>query len=107
MYEVFFYIYSQISILRSYFPVNVLRIVYLALVQSIIQYGVLGWGGIGKSNLTPLILLQKRIIKICLHKPLDYPTTLIYQEFGVLNIEQIYKYIYIYILLCYFQKKSK
>ena len=81
-------------------PVNVLRIVYLALVQSIIQYEVLGWGGIGKSNLTPLILLQKRIIKICLHKPLDYPTKLIYQEFGVLNIEQIYKYI----LLSYFQK---
>ena len=90
----------KFSILRSYLPVNVLRIVYLALVQSIIQYGILGWGGIGKSNLTPLILLQKRIIKICLHKPLDYPTKLIYQEFGVLNIEQIYKYI----LLSYFQK---
>ena len=81
-------------------PVNVLRIVYLALVQSIIQYGVLGWGGIGKSNLTPLVLLQKRIIKICLHKPLDYPTKLIYQEFGVLNIDQIYKYI----LLSYLKK---
>ena len=41
---------------------NFIRIVYLALVQSIIQYGILVWGGIGKSNLTPLILLQKRII---------------------------------------------
>ena len=38
--------------------------------------------------------MQNKLLQICLHKPLDYPTKLIYQEFGVLNIEQIYKYIY-------------
>ena len=39
-------------------------------------------------------------LQCSLHKPLDYPTKLIHQEFGVLNIEQTYKYI----LLSYFQK---
>ena len=78
----------------------VLRVVYLALVQSVIQYGILGWGGNSKSNLSPLILLQKRIIKICLRKPLDYSTKLIYSEFDVPKIDQIYKHS----LLIYFHK---
>lgn len=78
--------------LRCYLPIRVLRNVYLAIIQSIIQYGIIVWGGSTKINLSPLNLLQKRIIKICLKKRFDYPTKLIYSEFNVFNIEQIYKY---------------
>ena len=42
------------------------------------------------TNLTPLNLLQKRNIKICLHKPIDYPTDQLFKEFKVFNISQIY-----------------
>ena len=54
------------------------------------QYGILGWGSASNTNLTPLNLLQKRIIKICLHKPIDYPTDQLFKEFKVFNIRQIY-----------------
>lgn len=81
-------------------PNYVLRVVYLALFQLVVQYGIIGWSGIAKTILTPLILLQKRIIKICLNKPLDYPTQFIYSECKVLNIDKIYKHT----LLIHFHK---
>lgn len=78
--------------LRRFMPVKLLRTIFLALVQSIIQYGIIGWGGLSQSTIRPLILLHKRIIKICLRRKLDHPTHLIYKEFNVLNIKQIYMY---------------
>ena len=76
--------------MRNYLTISILRIIYFALCQSVIQYGILGWGCASNTNLTPLNLLQKRIIKICLHKPIDYPTDQLFKEFKVFNIRQIY-----------------
>lgn len=89
-------------ILRSYLPINILRLIYLALFQSILQYGILGWGNACISNLTPLILIQKRIIKICLNKPIDYSSELLFTDFNVLKIKQIY-----YIALLIFMHKNR
>ena len=61
----------------------------------------LSLGGTSKISLKPLILLQKRFIKICLKKSIDYPSKLIFSEFNVLNIDQIYKYT----LLIFFSHK--
>lgn len=88
--------------LRNILPINILKIVYTAIVESLIQYGILGWGGSSKTALTPLILLQKRIIKICLKKPKDYPTNLLYSEFKVFNINQIFHFS----LLKYYHKNK-
>ena len=76
--------------MRNYLTINTLRIIYFALCQSVIQYGILGWGCASNTNLTPLNLLHKRIIEICLHKPIDYPTDQLFKEFKVINIRQIY-----------------
>lgn len=78
-------------LLRSVLPLDQLRMVYLALVQSIIEYGMVGWGHCGSSLLQPLILLHKKIIKICLKKTIYYPSNLLYSEFNVLPINRIYK----------------
>ena len=67
-----------------------MRIIYLVFCQSVKQYGILEWGCVSNTTLTPLNLLQKRIIKICLHKPIDYTTDHLFKEFKVFNIRQIY-----------------
>ncbi|KAJ4448724.1 hypothetical protein ANN_00115, partial [Periplaneta americana] len=54
------------------------------------------------SNLTPLILIQKRIIKKCLNKPIDYSSELLFTDFNVLKIKQIY-----YIALLIFMHKNR
>lgn len=76
--------------LRNYLHLKNIRLLYVTLVQSIIQYGIIGWGCAYKNTINPLILLQKRFIKICLNKPIDYPTKLLYKEFEVFDINQIY-----------------
>lgn len=78
--------------LRNMLPVYQLRMVFLALVQSIIEYGIVGWRGIGSSIMQPLVLLHKKIIKICLKKPIRYPSELVYRDFQVLDIHQLSKF---------------
>ena len=43
----------------------------------IIQYGIIGWGTAYNTNISPLNILQKKIIKICLKKPMQYPSDLL------------------------------
>ena len=77
--------------LRYSMPVTILKTIFLALVQSIIQYGIISWGGLSQMAILPLVLLHKRIIKICLKKKMYYPTHLILREFNILKINEIYK----------------
>lgn len=85
--------------LRNVLPPHLLRMVFLALVQSITEYGIICWGGCSATVLHPLVMLHKKIIKICLKRPIQYPTELIYKEFKILKIEDLYnfnliKYVY-------------
>lgn len=41
-------------------PSNSTRIFYYALIDSIINYGLLGWGGVTKFHLHKIIILQKK-----------------------------------------------
>lgn len=77
--------------LRNFLKNDVMKTVYYALGQSIMQYGIVGWGGAYSSNLEPLYIVQRKIIKIILHKPSDYPTDLLHEEFCVPRITALYK----------------
>ena len=60
--------------LRSLLTCSVMRSIYLALIQSVIQYGMMGRGcSITNSSLFSLNELNGIIIKTCLNKP-DYGT---------------------------------
>lgn len=41
---------------------NMLKQVYLAYVQSVLQYGILGWGGTYKSTIQPLQISKSATI---------------------------------------------
>lgn len=79
-----------------------LRQAYFAYVQSIIEGGILAWGGAFRSNLQPLIITQKSIIKAALKKPRRYSTEELFREMKVFDIRQIY----VRTLLIYIFKKS-
>ena len=62
------------------------------------QYGIVGWGGASKSNLEPLRVMQRAILKVILKKPKYYSTSLLFSTINVLDIRQIYiKVILIYV----------
>ena len=77
--------------LRDILELKSLKAVYYALSQSILQYGIVGWGGAYENALTPLKVMQRSIIKIILKKPPDYPTSELYRDFPVLSLERIFK----------------
>lgn len=69
-----------------------IKIIYYSLVQSHLQYGIAGWGGLYKNNLKNIEVIQKLFLKIMTSKNKCYPSDLLYKESGVLDIRQIYAF---------------
>jgi len=42
--------------------------------QSLIQYGIIAWGGCNASSKNNLLIRQNNLIKIILNKPKTFPT---------------------------------
>lgn len=66
------------------------RTVYYAYAQSVLQYGILAWGGVSSAILYPLAVTQRSLIKTILKKPQRYPTDQLFLDFSVLNIRQLF-----------------
>lgn len=63
---------------------------YYALIQSILSYGLNGWGGTYKSILEPLEVVQRNIIRICLKRDRYSNRVNLYRDFKVFSIRQLY-----------------
>ncbi len=81
------YAFSQLGRVLT---VDHCRTAYFAYVQSLIEYGIVAWGGASPSVLEPLAVAQRSLIKVLLKKDRRYPSTLLFQEFKVLNIRQLF-----------------
>lgn len=66
------------------------RMAYYAYVQSVLQYGVLSWGGATVGVLEPLAVTQRAIIKTILSRNRRYSSSLLYNDFQVFTIRQLY-----------------
>lgn len=78
-------------ILRGFCDKSLLKIIYISLVQSILEYGIHVWGSVYPSHLNSLEVVQKAILKIILGRPRDYPSIQLFREFQVLNLKQLFK----------------
>lgn len=77
----------KISKLRN---IEISRLVYFAYAQSVLQYGILIWGGASNTYLNKIFMIQKQIIKATLGKNMFYPSNNLFSEFKVLTIKQLY-----------------
>lgn len=78
--------------IREILNTNNLIILYKSLVESHLTYGIIGWGGILNVHLKRLEIIQKRILKIILHKQITYPSEQLFEELHVFDIRQLYFY---------------
>jgi hypothetical protein len=78
------------KILRDVFNTRILRTIYFAMVQSILEYGIIGWGGMSKTLLQPLERAQRLVIKVMYRRCREYPTEELHRESGFLTIRQLY-----------------
>lgn len=78
--------------LKNLAPKHTMRVVYFALYQSILQYGLLIWGGSANCFLSQIQINQNNIVRICLNKhSLSGSNSHNYREFGVLPVKFLYK----------------
>lgn len=67
-----------------------LRLVYFGLVESLLRYGIIAWGGLLNVHMKKIETVQKKIIKIIYKKENTYPSVLLYRESALMDIRQIY-----------------
>jgi hypothetical protein len=76
--------------LRTILKRSMLLSVYQALVVSVLQYGIIGWGGAYQNQLKKVALVQKSILKIILKKDNHYSSDKTYNETLSLDPRQIF-----------------
>jgi len=58
--------------------------------QSLLQYGIIAWGGLGIVAHNKLLTAQKSIVKIILNKPKTYSLEKLFKDMNVFNIKQLF-----------------
>lgn len=78
--------------------INIVKLIYFAFAQSILQYGIVIWGNAFDTHLKKLFIVQKLLLRAALGKPRLYPSEDLFDDFNVLTIRQLYiKNLVIYI----------
>lgn len=67
-----------------------LKTLYYSLVQSHLNYGIAGWGGVLNTHLRNLQIIQNRFLRIMLKREARYPTDELYTESRILDIRQLH-----------------
>lgn len=83
-------LFYTFKILRNIFTRTLLKTAYYALVQSVITYGLIAWGGTFYTHLKNVIVSQKILIKIIMKKPARYPTELLFNACGLKDLQDLY-----------------
>lgn len=83
----YIYLFYQ---LRECLNTAVLKTVYRALVESVLQYGIIVWGGLYTNALNMLNITQNTILKIIYKKNKRYSTNQLYLDSKTLNIRLLY-----------------
>ena len=82
------------SIFRSfYLHTRALVMLYYSLVYPYMQYCILVWGSTYPSNLTRIVLLQKRLIRIIYKASYDAHTQPFFKELGILPFDKSISFI--------------
>lgn len=90
--------------LRDFLKTNYLKTIYYSQIESLLSYGILGWGGVNECYLNNVHIIQKWVLKIIFHKTKYYPSDILYKETQIKDVRQVFCQ---KILLAIFHKKIK
>lgn len=69
---------------------NIIREIYYAMAQSLLQYGITSWGGAYKNVLTKLMTTQNMLLRTILNKDRLFHTNELYRLFEVPTLTDLY-----------------
>ena len=75
---------------RSIFPKNILRMIYMSLVYTYLNYCNLIWGAAERTNVEPLFRLQKKAIRIITNSYYLEHTLPLFKDCKLLTVYQVY-----------------
>lgn len=78
--------------LKEILKLEELYVLYQTLIETHLRYGIIAWGGVQKSYLNDLEIIQKKILKIIYGKEITYSSDLLYKETKAFDIRQLYFY---------------
>lgn len=76
--------------IKKYLPFCQLRSIYIALVESHLNYGIIAWGGALNIHMSNLETMQKKFLRILLGKGQLYPSNLLFEKSKVPNLRQLF-----------------
>ncbi|CAH1111970.1 unnamed protein product [Psylliodes chrysocephalus] len=89
--------------MRNILQTNELKVLYHALVESHLQYGISDWGGMYTCHSKNLEVIQKFFLKIIYKRNKTYPTENLFQETSIFSLRKLY----FYRMLCLQQKNKQ
>ena len=78
--------------IRNFAPLRILHSLYYALFHSHLSYGICVWGNATKTLLEPLLLAQKRIVRIISNSGSEANTNPIFNKLDILKVDDIFKH---------------
>lgn len=76
--------------LRRLLSMDTLRQVYFAITQTIIEYGLLAWGGAYAVHLMPVEVALRSVLRVAMSRPFRYPSALLYTDLDVPTLTNLY-----------------
>ena len=80
-----------LRLLRFSFPKHVLKLIYMSLIYSYINYCNVVWGSAYNNHLRPLVILQKKAVRIINNSSYDAESAPIFHSLSLLNISNLHK----------------
>ena len=77
--------------LRHVYPLHILRMLYMSLIFSYLNYCNLVWGSACDSHLKPLLTLQKKAVRIITKSAYDERSAPIFKSLKILQVPKIHK----------------
>lgn len=81
---------AKFKYFKQILDIQHLKILYYALVESQMRYGIIAWGGAYNAHIKNLETIQKWILKIIYNKNILYPTDALYKLSNILDARQLY-----------------
>lgn len=85
--KIFFYIFKSLKHILNY---KLKKLTYIALVQSIISYGIPFWGGTYATHLYNLEVTLNSLVKFIFNMPHLFQTSRLYKELNILCLKSLY-----------------
>lgn len=83
-------LYAFYNMAKQFLNLQWLKNTYFALSQSIIEYGIVVWGGAAHKYISGIQVAQNTSLKIIYRKPRLYPSKQLHTEMKILSVKKLY-----------------